>query len=147
MKIVTTKSENSSILRQTMPEFDFSARSPKEIKDTVKEMRKIMKLDGGVGLSANQVGLDWRMFVAQHKNNFYAIFNPVITKFSKEQIIMEEGCLSLPEVFKEIKRPEAIVIEGYDQNGKKLKIKAGGTMARIFQHEFDHLNGKLIIDF
>ena len=147
MKIVTTKSENSEILRKTIPAFDFLAYPEKEIKDMVKEMRKTMRLGEGVGLSANQVGLEWRMFVAQYKNYFYAIFNPVITKASAKKISLEEGCLSLPEFFKEIERPEAIIIEGLDQNGKKLRIKAGGVMARVFQHETDHLNGKLITDY
>ena len=59
---------------------------------------------------------------------------------------MEEGCLSVPEIFGKVVRPAKVVLEGWDKNGKKLKIKAWGLLARIFQHEMDHLDGKLFID-
>lgn len=130
-----------------MPSFDFSAHQPKEIKEVIKDMRREMQLSGGIGLSANQVGLEWRMFIASYRNKFYAVFNPVITKQSSEKETLEEGCLSIPETFINVPRSVAIVIEGFDQNGKKLKIKTSGIMARIFQHELDHLNGKLITDY
>ena len=59
---------------------------------------------------------------------------------------MEEGCLSVPEIFGEVERQEKIILEGYDKNGRKIKIKAWGLLARVFQHEVDHLNGKIFID-
>lgn len=130
-----------------MPSFDFSAHSQKELKEAIKEMRRVMQLSGGIGLSANQVGLEWRMFIASYRNKFYAIFNPVISKHSAEKETLEEGCLSIPETFIEIPRYLWITLEGLDQNGKKIKIRTSGIMARIFQHEIDHLNGKLITDY
>lgn len=130
-----------------MPSFDFSAHHPKEIKEVIKDMRRAMQLSGGVGLSANQVGLEWRMFIASYRNKFYAVFNPMITRQSSEKETLEEGCLSIPETFIDVPRSSAIVLEGFDQNGKKLKIRTSGIMARIFQHELDHLNGKLITDY
>ena len=130
-----------------MPFFDFSAHSSKEIKETIKEMRRVMAASGGIGLSANQVGLEWRMFIASYRNKFYSIFNPVITKHSAEKEEFEEGCLSIPETFIDVPRYSWIILEGLDHNGKKLKIKTSGIMARIFQHELDHLNGKLITDY
>jgi len=110
-------------------------------------MRKLMKVSQGVGLSANQAGLDWRMFVAEYRNKFYVMFNPVITKKSEETSTLEEGCLSVPEEYVEIERSEIITIEALDRKGKKVKIRAFGILARIFQHETDHLNGKLITDY
>ncbi len=77
---------------------------------------------------------------------FFAIFNPQIVKFSEEKILMEEGCLSVPGIWGGVERPEKITLVGFDKNGKKLKIKAWGLLARIFQHEIDHLNGILFID-
>jgi len=106
-----------------------------------------MQLAGGIGLSANQVGLEWRMFIANYRNKFYAIFDPVISKHSVEKETLEEGCLSIPETFVEVPRYLWITLEGLDQNGKKIKIRTSGIMARIFQHELDHLNGKLITDY
>ncbi len=114
-------------------------------------MREKMKEAHGIGLSANQIGLPYRVFVAQvpsHQGRpkFYAIFNPEIVKQSKETEIMEEGCLSIPGKYGFVERASRIVIKGYDPNGKKIKIKAWGLLARVFQHEIDHLDGKLFID-
>ena len=144
------------LLRKKVADFDFSAEgrpffggkkmNKKEIADLIKKMREIMKKANGIGLSANQIGLDLNVFVAQAEGKFYSIFNPKITKFSEEILELEEGCLSVPEVFGSVKRPAKIMLEGFDKNGKKIKIKAWGLLARIFQHETDHLSGKLFID-
>ncbi len=77
---------------------------------------------------------------------FYVIFNPEIIKFSEEKIIMEEGCLSAPGIYGQVERSSEIILQGYDKNGRKIKIRASGLLARIFQHETDHLNGILFID-
>jgi peptide deformylase len=130
-----------------VPDFDFSKYSKNEIANTVKEMRKEMKRAGGVGLSGNQVELDWRVFVAEANDKFFAVFNPIITKLSSAKEELEEGCLSVPEVFIPLKRSLRVTLEGFDWNGKKIKIKASGVLARIFQHETDHLNGKIILDY
>ncbi len=134
------------ILRRKTPEFDFSEHTKKEIQEIIKNMKMEMTKVLGIGLSANQIGLDMRFFIAKTENKYYAIFNPVITKTSKETTIMEEGCLSAPEVYGPVERPEKIVLEGFGINAKKIKIKAWGLLARIFQHETDHLNGILFID-
>ena len=114
-------------------------------------MRAIIKKENGVGLSANQIGLDWRLFIAEipsekGKPKFYAIFNPDNIKASKNKIILEEGCLSVPGIWGLVERSEQIVLIGFDKNEKKIKIKAWGLLARVFQHEVDHLNGILFID-
>ncbi len=138
--------EQEKILRRKASDFDFSKHDKKEIRELIKTMRAEMVRSVGIGLSANQIGLDMRLFVAKADGKQYAIFNPDITKFSKEKVLMEEGCLSVPELYGPVERPEKITIEGYDANGKKIKIRAWGILARVFQHETDHLNGILFID-
>lgn len=134
------------LLRKRMNDFNFKKYSKKEVNNLVKRMREAMKKANGIGLSANQIGLDLNVFVAQADGKFYAVFNPKITKKSEEIASLEEGCLSVPEVFGNVLRPEKIVLEGFDKNGKKIKIKTWGLLARIFQHEVDHLNGSVFID-
>ncbi|MCL4405965.1 MAG: peptide deformylase [Patescibacteria group bacterium] len=148
MKIVTIqdKKEEAKILHGRVPDFDFKKADRKAISEVIKKMRKIMQDSKGVGLSANQIGLNWRMFVAQNEGKFYTVFNPKITAASKETDECEEGCLSVPEMEKNIRRSYQVTLVGFDKNGKKLKIKAWGLLARIFQHETDHLNGRLIAD-
>lgn len=147
IKIYTIKhKKDEEFLRKSVADFDFSKYSKKEINELIKNMRMIMKAADGVGLSANQIGLDIKVFVAQVENKFYAIFNPKITKYSNNKDKLEEGCLSVPETFGLVERPTRVVLEGFDKNSKKIKIKAWGFLARVFQHEVDHLEGKLFID-
>ena len=133
-------------LRRKASDFDFAKHNKKEIREIIKNMRMEMAKAIGIGLSANQLGMDIKLFIAKAGGKQYSVLNPIITKFSKETIIMEEGCLSVPEIFGTVERPEKITLEGYDTGGKKIKIKAWGLLARIFQHETDHLNGILFID-
>ncbi len=148
MKIFTIANKTEKkFLRQKTAEFGFNKFTKKEINDLVKKMREVMKTHNGVGLSANQLGLDLRFFVAQvPQQRFYVIFNPQIIKFSEKKVILEEGCLSVPGMAGEVERAEKITLTGFDKNGRKIKIKAWGLLARVFQHETDHLNGILFID-
>lgn len=144
-------SKEEKFLRQKANPFDFAAFKKSEIRDLIKVMRETMKRANGVGLSANQIGLPYRFFIAQvpdaqGKLKFYAVTNPEITKIGSETVTLEEGCLSVPETYGQTERQYRIVLTGYDQNGKKIKIKAWGLLARVFQHEVDHLNGALFID-
>lgn len=147
LEILTIKNKaEEKFLRHPAKLFDFFIYRKKEIRELIKIMRRVMKDHDGVGLSANQLGIDRRVFVAQVNNKFYIIFNPVIVEYSHEMVELEEGCLSIPGVFAGAKRPAKVTLTGRDQNGKKLKIKAWGLLARVFQHEVDHLNGRLFID-
>ena len=118
-----------------------------------KKMREVMLRAPGVGLAANQIGILKQIvtifFIDQEtkKEIQYNLFNPNIISYSKEKIIMEEGCLSLPEQFAEIERPEKIVLEYLDDKNKTLRKEVGGVEARILQHEIDHLSGKLFVDY
>ncbi len=151
-KILTVNNKiEEKFLRKKAADFDFSKFTKKEIQQLITDMRKTMKGANGVGLSANQIGLDMQLFVAElpkenSKPEFYAIFNPMLSKPSTKKTNLEEGCLSVPGIWGDVSRPEKITLTGFDKNQKKIKIKAIGFLAKIFQHEVDHLNGILFID-
>jgi len=115
-----------------------------DIKKLSQEMIKIMIENKGIGLAAPQVGIPKRIIIALTNEGPKAFINPKIIKKTKETEIMEEGCLSFPGLFLEIKRWKGVEIEALDGNGNK--IKADGLLARILQHEIDHLDGILFID-
>jgi peptide deformylase len=122
-----------------------------EIKALISDMRKTMVEAHGVGLAANQVGQDLQIFVidvelAEEGKAPDAYINPKLTEFSKDTAEMEEGCLSLPNYWQQIKRAKKIKIKALDENGKKVKFKARGFLARVLQHEYDPLQGVLIKD-
>ena len=152
LKILTIENKSEEkFLRRKTSDFDFKKFSKKEIRDLCQEMRSEMLKAKGIGLSANQIGYDFKMFVSglPDKNGitkFFYVFNPKIEKASKEKEVLEEVCLSVPEMFGEVERFEKIVLSGQDKNGKHIKIEAKGLLARVFQHEADHLNGILFID-
>ncbi len=122
-------------------------------KEIAKNMMQIMIKAPGVGLAANQIGILKQIvtifFVDQEtkKETQYTLFNPIIVSYSQEKIVMEEGCLSLPEQFAEIERPQNIVVEYIDENNKKITKEVSGVESRILQHEIDHLSGKLFVDY
>ena len=101
----------------------------------------------GIGISANQIGIWERAFAMirdlEH-NEIMVCFNPRIVKSYTKEVEMEEGCLSYPEVFLKIKRPDKIVVKYEDENKKTHKVKLEGLASRVFQHEYDHMEG---IDF
>ncbi len=100
----------------------------------------------GVGLAANQIGVLKRIIVILTKEGIKAFVNPKILKLSRQKTIDKEGCLSLPEVWLEIKRPLSAEIEAVDENGQPIHIAVQGFPARIFQHEIDHLDGILFFE-
>jgi len=155
MKIwsITNKKERE-FLRRKLPPLDLQKADKKELRELIKQMRVVMKKAPGIGLAANQVGRTERLFVAQvpksressSDEKFYAILNPKIVKFSENKIVEEEGCLSVPETYGAVPRAEKVVLEGETLEGRKIKIKAWGLLARVFQHEVDHLDGKIFLD-
>jgi peptide deformylase len=147
MEILTIQNKgHEKFLRKKTAPFDFSKYNKKEIDELIKQMRSDMKRAEGVGLAGNQVGLNASVFVAQVENKFYAIFNPELTEASKEIITIDEGCLSVPGKYGPTPRSERVVLKGFDKHNRPIKIKAWGLLARVFQHEVGHLNGKLFID-
>lgn len=144
--LLITNKKDEGVLRRKTSDFDFRKYTSKEIRELIKKMRKAMEEANGVGLAANQIGLDMKVFVAQVERKFYAVFNPEITSVSKEMELSTEGCLSVPEIMGEVPRHYRVTLAGLDKSGKKTTIKAWGLLARVFQHEVDHLDGKLFID-
>ncbi len=117
-------------------------------KKLIRDMIDTMHAESGVGLAANQVGVLKQIFVAsadQVKGKEMAFINPKIVK--KEGAIKEfEGCLSVPELYEPVGRAKRVTLKAMTPDGKSVQIKAEGLLARIFQHEVDHLNGFLFID-
>lgn len=148
MKILTINDKkDNKFLRKKTAVFDFDSFSKDELRKLINDMKKIMHDADGVGLAANQVGLGLSFFVAELDGKFYVFFNPEVIKKSEEEDVMEEGCLSIPGKSGEIKRATEITIKGFDRNGKRIKMRAWGHLAKIFQHEVDHLSGKLFTDY
>ena len=116
------------------------------LKRLAEDMKRIMHEHEGVGLAANQIGRLKRIFVAAYEDEEFAIVNPVIEERSEASEKDIEGCLSIPEIRVEVERSCAVTVSGKDPSGAPVRVKAEGVLARIFQHEIDHLDGVLILD-
>lgn len=124
---------------------------PEEINDEfrvlINEMFETMIEANGVGLAAPQVGIGKRFFVIIADDDVRRVFvNPQIISTSDDLVDYEEGCLSLPKIYENIKRPSQVTVQALNENGKPFTIEADGLLARIIQHENDHLNGIVFID-
>ncbi len=127
-----------------------------EHRKLIEDMIETMRVAPGVGLAAPQVGVSERLIVVEYaeeeedappkKKKLYVVINPEIVAVSEETVQGTEGCLSVPGWVGDVLRHEAIVVRGLNRNGEKIKIEADGWLARIFQHEIDHLDGVLYID-
>ena len=123
----------------------------KDRKELSESMFDTMKKYGGIGLSANQVGLPFNMFVlGDHpeieKGLKMTCFNPMIISSSVEEETMKEGCLTFPFVFLNITRPRKVVVKYEDENGDLKEGSLDGMISRVFQHEYDHMLGKTFVD-
>lgn len=122
-----------------------------EVIALIEEMRTTMIEAKGVGLAANQIGKDLQIFViAKNIAEEYkvpdAYINPELSTFSRDKDVMEEGCLSMLGTWLQIPRSKKVHIKAIGEDGQKIKLKAKGFLARVFQHEYDHLQGMLIKD-
>lgn len=117
----------------------------KKIRALLDDMKDTMYAEDGVGLAAPQVGESIRMLVLDDGNGFQEFINPEIFHASGEQVGVE-GCLSVPGYFGDVKRYNELEVKYIDRNNKQRKIKAEGFLARILQHEMDHLDGVLFIE-
>jgi peptide deformylase len=138
----------NDILRDRIPEFDFTNPSidPKQLE---QDMLKTMYSFEGIGLAANQVGIKARMFVMGHKDmpeNGQAFFNPVITANTDQILELEEGCLSFPGIYVNIKRPSAIKARWQNSSGEWEEGEFFGYECKCFLHEYDHLEGVVFKD-
>ncbi len=126
----------------------------KDLQVLVDDMIETLRDAPGVGLAAPQVGISERLIVVEYGDDedetvpkkLYVVINPEIIQASEEKVEGIEACLSIPKLMGEVERSEKITVKGFNRHGKPVKIKAEGWMARIFQHEIDHLEGVLFTD-
>lgn len=121
--------------------------------ELIKNMFDTMRNANGIGLAANQVGVDKSIFVIDisqvedyEDTKPITFINPKIIQRSDKKILMEEGCLSIPDIREEVRRPESITIVYHDTDLQEITMEADGLMARVIQHEYDHLQGILFTD-
>lgn len=120
--------------------------SSDKIQKLILDMKETMMKKDGVGLAGPQIGIQKRIITISTKDGEKAFINPKILKKSWKKEIDQEGCLSIPGITGNVKRHYKVTVETYDENANKIQIEAKGLMARIFQHEIDHLDGILFID-
>ena len=144
MAIRTIRQEEDEILRKKAREVDCI---DEKIKTLIDDMVETMHKYNGVGLAAVQVGFLKRLIVIDlyDDKGVIVLINPVIKKQKGVQVV-EEGCLSFPNKFAKVERPEQITIEALNINGEKIKLTGKGLLAQAIAHEIDHLNGEVFID-
>jgi peptide deformylase len=116
-----------------------------EVRRLVEDMLETMDAAKGIGLAANQVGVARRVAVVDVDGDRFAMIDPRIVE-TEGRATAEEGCLSIPEVYADVTRPERVVIEALDADGNLYRKDASGLKARAIQHEIDHLDGILFLD-
>ena len=149
MVIKTILTEPNEVLRQVSLPVDKVGKDEQTLMD---DMMETMYAANGIGLAAIQIGFPQRIIVMdiskdkKNKSPMYFV-NPIILNKATEQSTYEEGCLSVPDQFAEIDRPNKCEVEYLDYNGEKKLLKAEGLLATCIQHEIDHLEGILFIDY
>jgi len=147
MALLTIRTYPDPVLREV-------AAPISDITDTIRkladDMLETMKLSNGAGLAANQVGIPVRLIVIDGhlnpENRPLMLINPTIVSMEAE-VVAEEGCLSVPRYYEFIKRAKKVIVEAMDLDKKPFEISCEGPLAKAFQHEIDHLNGILFIDY
>ena len=117
-----------------------------EIRRLADDLYETMYAAKGIGLAAPQVGVAERLFVTDVDGAKFVMINPEIVRVEAPMEVGEEGCLSIPEIMGDVKRPGRVVMSALDLTGEPITVEAGGMLARCFQHELDHLDGRLFID-
>lgn len=142
--IYEVKKYGTDVLREVAQEVEII---DDEIRDILNNMVETMYETKGVGLAAPQVGISKRMFVCDKGDGVVRkVINPKITVIGDELAECEEGCLSVPGIYKKVKRPAQIKVEYLNENGEEVKEELDDFLAIIMQHEYDHLDGVLFID-
>ena len=141
--IYTLLEPKHPLLLTKLPEITADTE-PEDRKELLANMVETMKHYGGIGLSANQCGIPIRMFVFGDNENYIPCFNPKILEYGGPEMPIEEGCLTYPGLFVKIYRPEWIVAQWEDENRELHKENFTELQSRVFQHEYDHMEG---IDF
>lgn len=134
---------NDPMLRKKLEYKELDENGREELHKKLIEATTLMR---GVGLSANQIGIDNRVFCVKMAGFEETFFNPVIIKESEKTTMFKEGCLSQPGVFITLKRPESIMLEFTTIDGERKQSMFSGITARIIQHEYDHMEGRNFLD-
>jgi len=148
--MVEVLQKGDKTLEKTAEEITLDEIQSPKIKGVISEMKDVLKnTDDAIALAGPQIGKSLRIFIVSNrffeKNNKEDLIfiNPKIVKLSKEKQWMEEGCLSVRDVYGEVKRSKKTLIRAIDENGKKFTFGSSGLLSQVFQHEIDHLNGIL----
>jgi peptide deformylase len=144
MAVLKVRKYGDPVLRRRAAEI---AEVTPELRKTIADMVETMYDEAGIGLAAPQVGVSLRLMVVGHdeRREPRALINPIIVDRGG-QVTAEEGCLSIPGVFAQLTRAEWVDLEAKDLDGEPVKIHGRGLLARVLQHEIDHLDGVLFID-
>ncbi|MEM4065534.1 MAG: peptide deformylase [Candidatus Micrarchaeaceae archaeon] len=141
--MLTLKNYKDPFLRRTA--------KPADIKnittEIINEMTELMYANRGIGIAAPQVGISERYFIYEFNNQINLIINPVIIEKSDATDMQIEGCLSIPNIYESISRPVMVRVKYIDLSGNEIEKQLFGLESRIFQHEYDHLDGKFFIDY
>jgi len=144
----TILTDEHPMLRKKLPVMDNIGEEQFEL---AKQMMEYVMKNPALGLAANQVGREDRLFVGlleyDGKNYLRAFYNPEIVNFGDEEGLFEEGCLSVPEMYGTFKRPKVVKLRYQDEEGNEVEEEFSGKNSRIVQHETDHLNGILFTDY
>ncbi len=136
------------VLRQTAKRI---SKVDDELRTLIREMLQTMYSENGIGLAAPQVAIQKQLIVVDCKPDEAAtppmiLINPVLNQVSDDLAVDQEGCLSIPQIFLDVRRPEIIDVSFKDEHGRPQRIMASGLLARVIQHEMDHLHGVLFVD-
>jgi peptide deformylase len=142
VQIITVDHPRSAVLRRRAKPVGTVTQEVRRIMD---EMVRVMRAAPGVGLAAPQVGIDRRIIVVEYEGKLYQLADPELVQ-QEGEVWGREGCLSIPGVFCDLRRAQRVVVRGKNRRGRSVSIRAEGWLARIFQHEIDHLDGILITD-
>ena len=144
MAIRTIRTEGDDILRKKSKKVEVI---DDKVQELIQDMKETLHKYNGVGLAAVQVGILKQIVIIQEEEDapIYVLINPELISTSGIQLV-EEGCLSFPNKFAKIERPEKVKVRALNENGEEIEIKAKGLLAQAISHELDHLNGEVFLD-
>lgn len=139
--------ESNPILRKKAKTVPVKKISEPEFVKLITNMKQTLEAtSNGIGLAASQIGTDWKIFIVKIPEYTGTFINPEILDTSKRTTALEEGCLSVLNIYGQVTRPKTVKVKAFNEQGMSFKLRAKGLLARVIQHEIDHLNGKLFID-
>ncbi|MDQ7843244.1 MAG: peptide deformylase [Armatimonadota bacterium] len=142
VEIVTVDSPRAAVLRRRARPV---GKVTPEVRALIDAMIETMRRANGVGLAAPQVGVSQRLFVAEVEERLHVVIDPQIVRMEGEEV-GTEGCLSIPGIIADVPRARRVVVRGKNRRGRGITLEAEGLLARVIQHEVDHLDGVLFLD-